>query len=264
MRPDGTGKRALTATFPEWDPAWSPDGRRLAFRGYYGSAEGDYDLYVVDANGCHVARLTHRVGGISPSWSSTGSQIAFDVGGIDVINVNGTGFRRLTRDTSTGYHVFAPAWSVRNRIAFVRYGTGSSRGEIYAMNADGSGIVPLTRGGPGFGQPSWSPDGKSIAFVAYPSSSARLNSAGVVEVANADGTGAHQVSPHSWTSYSPTWTPSGKIVFLRQIGAATQLAAAPTSAYIVNHDGTGLRLLYPNLDAIQIAWGPTTLPGATC
>ena len=46
------------------------------------------------------------------------------------------------------------------------------------MNVDGSGVAPLTRGGPGFAQPSWSPDGKSIAFVAYPSSSAPRNSAG--------------------------------------------------------------------------------------
>src|SRR5260370_2262948 len=45
-------------------------------------------------------------------------------------------------------------------------------GEIDTMNADGSGVAPLTHGGPGFAQPSWSPDGKSIAFVAYPSSSA--------------------------------------------------------------------------------------------
>jgi len=263
MRPDGTGKRTLTAAPPEWDPAWSPDGRRLAFRGYYGSAKGDYDLYVVDANGCHVDRLTHRVGGISPSWSPTGRQIAYAVGGIDVINADGRGIRRLTRDTST-YWDDAPAWSAGNRLAFVRTRMGRSSGEIYTMNADGSGVAPLTRGAPGFGQPSWSPDGKSIAFVAYPSSSARLYSAGAIEVANADGTGVHQLSPPSWWSYSPTWTPGGKIVFLRQKGAPTQFAAAPTSAYIVNRDGTGLRLLYPNLDATQIAWGPTTLPAATC
>jgi len=55
---------------------------------------------------------------------------------------------------------------------------GSLRGEIDMMNADGSGVAPLTRGGPGFAQPSWSPIGKSIAFVAYPSSSAPRYSAG--------------------------------------------------------------------------------------
>ena len=257
MRPDGTGQRTLTATFPEWDPAWSPDGRRLAFRGYYGTAEGDYDLYVVDANGCHLTRLTHRMNGISPSWSPTGRQLAFAVGGIDVINASGTGFRHLTADASR-YEDDTPAWSASNRIAFVRTRMGTSLGEIYTMNADGSGVAPLTRGGPGFGEPSWSPDGKSIAFVAVTDS---LDSAGIIEVASADGTGVHRVSPSSWTSHNPTWTPGGKIVFLVQQGTRT-------SAYIVNPDGTGMRQLYPDLAAasgsIQIAWGSAPLPRAGC
>ena len=47
MRPDGTGRRTLSGPFPLWDAAWSPDGGRLAFRGYYGPGDGQYDLYAV-------------------------------------------------------------------------------------------------------------------------------------------------------------------------------------------------------------------------
>lgn len=271
MRPDGTGLHALPATYPErptgpeWDAAWAPDGHRLAFRGYYGLGDGQYDLYAVDANGCHLTRLTHRVNGDSPSWSPTGRQIVFEVPlGIDVVNADGTGLRRLLIDTST-YGYTAPAWSASNRIAFVRYRYRSHRpAEIYTVSADGSGVTPLTHGGPGFAQPSWSPEGKSIAFVAATGHSDVLGSRMVIQVANADGTGLHRVSPRSWASYSPTWTPDGKIVFLRQIGAPTANAAAPASAYIVNRDGTGLRQIYPHLDALQIAWGPTALPSAGC
>jgi hypothetical protein len=87
----------------------------------------------------------------------------------------------------------------------------------------------------------------------------------VIEVANANGTGRHRVSPPSWTSFSPTWTPGGKIVFLRQTGTPTQYSAAPASAYIVDRNGSGLRLLYPRLgDALQITWGPKSLPHARC
>jgi Tol biopolymer transport system component len=162
--------------------------------------------------------------------------------------------RYLISDTSR-YGYDSPAWSVRNRIAFVRTRIGGSQGQIYAMNVDGSGVAPLTHGAPGFGQPSWSPDGKAIAFVAV---TMPLQFAGVIEVANADGTGRHRVSPPSWTSYSPTWSPDGRVVFLVKRDART-------SAYIVNRDGSGMRLLYPNLgDALQIAWGPTTLPPASC
>src|SRR5262249_43457283 len=143
----------------------------------------------------------------------------------------------------------------------------TSLGEIYVMNANGSGLSPLTHGGPGFSQPSWSADGKAIAFVAFPSSSAPLYSAGVVEVANAAGLGVHPVSPSSWWSYSPTWTPGGKIVFLviRGFQASQNGNLIRASAYIVNRDGTGLRLLYPNLgDALQIAWGSASLPHTAC
>jgi Tol biopolymer transport system component len=213
----------------------------------------------VDAKGCHLTRLTHQMNGVSPSWSPTGRQIAFAVGGINVINADGTGFRQLTTDRAPSgryrYDDVEPAWSAGNRIAFARIRMGTSRGEIYTMNANGSGVAPLTDGGPGFVQPSWSPDGKAIAFVA---DAVPVQSAGVIEVANADGTGRHRVSPLSWGSYSPAWTPDGRVVFLVKKGAQT-------SAYIVRSDGTGMRLLYPNLgDALQIAWGSAALPSASC
>jgi len=263
MRPDGTGKRTLTATNPEWDPSWSPDGRRLSFRGYYGLGDGQYDLYAIDANGCHLTRLTHRMNGTSSSWSPTGQQIVFSVPlGIYVINADGTGLRRLIASVSRySYGVDTPAWSVRNRIAYARYLPSQHRTEIYTVNADGSGNASLTRDAPGFVQPSWSPDGISIAFV---DETIPLQQAGIIEVARADGTGIHRVSPPGWTSYSPTWTPGGQIVFLRQIGSPTQIDAGPTNAYIVNRDGSGLRLLYPDLGASQIAWGPTALPRPIC
>jgi TolB protein len=255
MHPDGTGRHTLAATYPAWDAAWSPDGRRLTFRGYYGLGDGQYDLYVTGANGCHLTRLTRQVNGTSPAWSPTGEQIVFAVPeGIDVINANGTGLHPLIRDSGS-FEYDTPAWSARNRIAFVQTRVGSSQGQLYEMNLDGSGAAPLTHGAPGFAQPSWSPDGTAIAFVAV---TVPLQLAGVIEVASADGTGRHPVSPPSWTSYSPTWTPDGRVVFLVKRNATT-------SAYVVNRDGSGMRLLYRNLgDALQIAWGPTALPAAGC
>jgi Tol biopolymer transport system component len=263
MRPDETGLHTLPATYPErltgpeWDPSWSPDGRRLAFRGYYRLGDGAYDLYVVDANGCHVTRLTHRLNGTTSSWSPNGRQIVFSVPlGIYVVNADGTGLRRLLPSVSRyAYGADTPAWSVTNLIAYVRYLPSRDRTEIYTVNPNGSGNSPLIRGTASSRQPSWSPDGMAIAFVAI---TVPLQSAGVIEVASAGGTGRHRVSPPSWTSYSPTWTPDGRVVFLVKRNATT-------SAYIVNRDGSGLRLLYPHLrDALQITWGPTSLPRAGC
>jgi TolB protein len=259
MRPDGTGERDLlsggSAPWPQWDPAWSPDGTRIAFRGYYGLGDGQYDLYVVDANGCHLTRLTHGLNGTSPSWSPSGNEIAFSVGGVDVIKPDGTGLHHLTRDTSTSVDD-APSWSTTNRIAFVRYPThhafGLHFGEVYVMNADGSGVRAMTRSGPGFGEPSWSPDGRQVAAVAYPGQAA------VIDVINSDGSGLHRISPVTWKSFSPTWTPDGHVIFLVK-------RKAGIDAYIANPGGSGLRLLYSNLmDPLQIEWGPAHLPQPEC
>jgi Tol biopolymer transport system component len=260
MRPDGRASRVLAATVPEWDPAWSPDGRYLSFRGYYGMGDGQYDLYAVDFTRCHLTRLTHQMNGTTSAWSPHGHQVAFSAPmQIDVINANGTGLRRVLSSSSRySYGLDTPAWSVTDRLAYTFYLPPHGRPEIYVVNPDGTGNAPLTYGGPGYTQPSWSSDGTSIAFTANPYATSSI------EVASASGAGAHRVSPAAWTSYSPTWTPDGKIVFLRQTGYSTPNTDAPTSAYIVNPDGTGLRLLYRHLNASQITWGPGTLPAAIC
>lgn len=260
MRPDGHAARVMATVFPEWDPAWSPNGRVLTFRGYYGPGDGQYDLYAAGITGCHRTRLTSQINGTSSSWSPDGSKIVFsDPDGMYVVNASGGRPRELLANArSQAYEADTPSWSVDNRIAYTRT-PPHGRPEIYTITPNGTRDTPLTQGPPGYAQPAWSPDGTSIAFTANPYAASSS-----IVVASSSGAGAHQVSPAGWTSYSPTWTPDGKIVFLRQTGHSTPNTDAPTSAYIVNPDGTGLRLLYPRLNASQITWGPGTLPAAIC
>jgi Tol biopolymer transport system component len=149
MNADGTGHRMLARG---QDPAWSPDGRRIAFRS---ARDGQGEIYVVSGDGSGLRRLTRNVasdGG--PIWSPDRRQIMFvrwrhANSDIYVVNPDGSGERNLTPEVRSARRAedSSPAWSPDGRkIVFVSNREGD--GQIYVMNADGSGQRRLTRGGP--------------------------------------------------------------------------------------------------------------------
>jgi Tol biopolymer transport system component len=150
---DGTGFQTLPQlTEEDGQPAWSPQGTSLVFRGKSGS---NYDLYIVNADGSGLRRLTdHPAADSDPVWSSRGGgQIAFTrMGNLFVVRPDGSGLRRVTLRGGT-----EPAWAPDGkRIAFTR------GGNVYVMRADGSRLRRLTR--KGGVTPVWSPDGKWLLF----------------------------------------------------------------------------------------------------
>jgi Tol biopolymer transport system component len=150
---DGSGFQPLPQlTEEDGQPAWSPQGTSLVFRGKSGS---NYDLYVVNADGSGLRRLTdHPEADSDPVWSSRGAgQIAFTrMGNLFVVRPDGTGLRRLTWRGGS-----EPAWAPDGkRIAFTR------GRDVYVMRADGRRLRRVTR--KGGVTPVWSPDGKSLLF----------------------------------------------------------------------------------------------------
>src|SRR5918912_3951957 len=98
MNPDGSGQTAVTID-PGWEhgPAWSPDGRKIAFSGVPGIVGHD-DIYVINPDGSGRTQLTNAPGvdEFDPEWSPDGKQIAFTSGlegswDIAVMNADGSG-----------------------------------------------------------------------------------------------------------------------------------------------------------------------------
>jgi dipeptidyl aminopeptidase/acylaminoacyl peptidase len=166
---DGNAKQGVQLTLPSdraLEPAWSPDGSKIAFRS---DRDATSQIYVMNADGSNQIRITDTGGNFRPVWSPDGSKIAFtsDRDGnneIYVMNADGSGPVNLSNHLADDGD---PAWSPDGRkIAFRSNRDGDPvLSAIYVMNADGSAVTRLTVdlwSQPA--QPAWSPDGSLIAY----------------------------------------------------------------------------------------------------
>jgi TolB protein len=139
---------------------WSPDGSRIVFAGSASDPDKGDGLFVIEAGGSDVTRLTrghHK----NPVWSPDGQKIIFDgpdpeypLGNyIHLVNADGSGPTRLSVPGAVG-HLLEPEWSLDGaKIAFsLHYGDST---DICVMNADGSGLTRLTSDPGHDTQPSW-------------------------------------------------------------------------------------------------------------
>ena len=163
---DGSGMVNLTAGLTQLsgklDPAWSPNGNRIAFVGVQG---GSYKVWTIGANGTDARQVTTDAGfDMQPTFSPDGQRIAFvrynaaapeNGDDIMIVSANGGTATRLALpgDQRT------PAWSADGRFIAVTGTAIAGRGvqEIYTMRADGSGLR-LRTVNPGWGggaNPAW-------------------------------------------------------------------------------------------------------------
>jgi Tol biopolymer transport system component len=152
---------------PDWQPAWSPDGTRIAFSSYL---DDNWEIYVIDADGTNLVRLTkHPENDISPAWSWDGSKLLFvsrRFGDADLFAYDmDTG--ALTQLTTGELDEYDPAWSPDGRwIAFVTQIGNQS--DLFVMHADGSDPVNLTNSSYANDfQPWWTADSEQLIFVSY-------------------------------------------------------------------------------------------------
>ena len=147
MNLDGSGKTRLT-TAGGADPAWSPDGSKIAFST---NRDGNAEIYVMNADGSAQARLTNRPSAtdIFPVWSPEGDKIAFasfnccpSGANYDIWVMNADGSNQVNITNHPAEDIF-PSWSPDGtRIAFQTNRDGNR--EIYVVNVDGSGGTNFT------------------------------------------------------------------------------------------------------------------------
>jgi len=258
---DGTGVVRLSDGPDDADPAWSPDGRRMAFATARGQPPESTAIYVMDADGANLVRRTTAPFAQAPSWSPDGQWIVFaayppdwtpgSAGSMDIFvtRADDDGTSPINLTDAPGFETH-PAWSPDGtRIAFVSdWVAYDFTADIFTMAPDGSQRTQLTNGF-GFGgslvqyyQPAWSPDGQRLAVVTC-LIGFETCAASTVSVMDADGSGLEPLAATiGWDKR--TWSPDGQTIAFGSAG----------SLYWVSADGSALGVVVAN--GHSPAWRP--------
>ena len=266
MDADGGNLRRLT-NHPDWDifPAWSPDGKQIAFMsdrdGHVDDRHGspNYEIYVMDADGGNPQNLTNDPSGdLYPSWSPDGKQIAFvsERDGnfeIYVMDADGGNPQNLTNNPLNDRD---PSWSPDGeRIVFSARREGHVENElvltseIYVMDADGGNPRRLTENRKNEWYPVWSPDGNRIAFSADRKGDLQNFE---IYVMDADGGNEQKLTENRVHDRHPSWSPDGnRIVFASEKDGNWE----SLDIYVMDTDGGNLQNLTnnPRID-LNPAW----------
>lgn len=241
---DGTGRRRLIRK--AYAPSWSPDGSRLAFVSH---RTGDEELYLANADGTRITRLTRIPGpDLSPAWSSDGRKLVWSRDReIWTMNASGSGKRRVVGKAKIWHEHHSPTWHggtivySSNRVSFFNP-------ELYAVPAR---RLTFTKGSDGVlgddGMPDFSADGRRIVFTS------NRNGNGEIYVMRPNGSAERRLTRKAGDDFNPRFSPDGKRIAFTSLPAGS----VPGSVFLMNADGTGLRRIASGTDP---DWLPRSRP----
>src|SRR5687768_12928288 len=269
MRPDGSEMRRLTTnTLFDTDPAWSPDGNRIAFVSTPDSLPGapgrKPDIFVMNEDGSEARRLFQSsLAAWHPRWSPDGRRIAFEnhdpaVSGfrVYVMDADGSNVRQIP---SAAGENFAPEWSPDGaRILFLSNRSPRNWWTMYVVNADGTGERQLSDDSACFSNVfwiRWSPDGSRIAYTCD-------SDLASIQTVRADGTDRRVLVPHPAgdppQDFGPVWSPDGsQVAFTSNRGMLDRLGDPVWHVFVTRASGGSVTRITSDSASYTVNdWGP--------
>lgn len=264
MDPNAPGQTINVATqvthykegnVPLSELAWSPDGSKIAFvRG--NAVPGSQLVFVTESNGTQATPLQLAAQGGGPTWSPSGTQIAFWFSNqVYLRNSDGSG----SATPLAGGTGREPEWSPDGtRIAMGTVGHPFEFLDLHILPAAG-GAPTIVTSNTQFIFAAWSPSGSQVAYHDTKGEDSYFR------VVNADGSGDHGlpvVQGLNANGPAPSWSPDGsRLVFHGFYFGEAGSGDDTDKVYIANSNGTGSVTSITGDDSHEPAWKPTAKAG---